>query len=1106
MDSEFATLVDIVLSRGVRYRDLINEIHAAVLSEYKRRYPKGPIDTAVFVDEQSGQVRLMSGNKDDVTPQDFSDSAAQIARLTVIKHIQTAETAPLIVKTAPAKKHSLAVFFMQFIFWGYNGLYLIFITFFLIGLLNPELRGNLFELAKELGYIRTFLLAALFATPFLTIVYVLREKIHKQPGSLAKIFFLLEMPLVVLLYIPVNLPLQLTPIMWFFTGMVMLTPLVLYSYDAVSQKASASLLTLRLCIQQLVLTASAYLTLLWAFFAPLILGAIASELFRGLFNPYSYSGMREIVYTPSFTDMIGKVIIFALGMLAIIVVSFLVLIPFLVTFIFLRAFLETRRQMGEAYPETHVRNANIVFAVITLILVLALSYQPDVNRYLKRLAELPQATTFAERETIAREILPQENAVKQSILDMYNARRRFLFTKDDDSLSRGYAEVFHVDTSLADFVQKTFLTLAYPFVYQGSTENYSDAAKKFEYVFGYYPQENNYKPTEQKNVRVTEQTIKVTTDKLNPLATVSITETYENKTWNNQEVVYEFSLPNGAVITDLNLGPNLEFPGNIAPKGAARKVYEQELNRRRDPALLEQTGPRQYRLRVFPIPGKNDTATLNGKLQKVQYSYVVGVAPNGIPLPNFTKKFNIETQNYRKSVFINGRDQSLGRNDDKFIKDSPMLDNNICDTSRYQGSVKLGSTTAKIVPHSERNNSFSSLCSGIFDGAANNLSGYKIALLYDVSYGNKDDSFDKTVKSALKNNNLLKNNSFDLYFYNDYLSERKSITTEALSNFKPVYFGKSDVSEALRNVTYDYDLVIVVNGSKTFDKNKSLHIAAPVYFVHTQGVPQYSQELTYDIFRNRGQVSDSVADALTNFALIKQPTFTKNETLYVGPYWSIVTDTPILMKHFDTTAGIAPQPFEIMPSLPSPPPIDLSGWEEITTSPDNPLSYAVAHAYLEQKLSVFPYDPLNNMPFLDAANTFAVKTHIISPYSSLIALVNETQKQNLERESYNYDRYQEETQMPTPISNPVFESPMFDTMGPLMGSSLKSALVPTIGGGGGTLNIPSPAIGGGGGLDLFGVGLLGFDLPFLFIGFTAVVFIAGLTYYLILIIRKKPTH
>ena len=60
------------------------------------------------------------------------------------------------------------------------------------------------------------------------------------------------------------------------------------------------------------------------------------------------------------------------------------------------------------------------------------------------------------------------------------------------------------------------------------------------------------------------------------------------------------------MVTGLFLGESADrqrrFAFRVSPRGAAQKVYRQELRRGMDPALLEQVGPRQYRVRVFPIP------------------------------------------------------------------------------------------------------------------------------------------------------------------------------------------------------------------------------------------------------------------------------------------------------------------------------------------------------------------------------------------------------------------------------------------------------------------------------------------------------------------------
>lgn len=101
----------------------------------------------------------------------------------------------------------------------------------------------------------------------------------------------------------------------------------------------------------------------------------------------------------------------------------------------------------------------------------------------------------------------------------------------------------------------------------------------------------------------------------------TITYEFQNTSTTNQEVVFRFILPDAeSVMTDLKLGLNLEYAGIIAPRGAASKVYQDSLRRNTDPALLEQTGPVSYRLRVFPVLSTSDTKT-QGR-QRVQLVYV----------------------------------------------------------------------------------------------------------------------------------------------------------------------------------------------------------------------------------------------------------------------------------------------------------------------------------------------------------------------------------------------------------------------------------------------------------------------------------------------------
>lgn len=82
---------------------------------------------------------------------------------------------------------------------------------------------------------------------------------------------------------------------------------------------------------------------------------------------------------------------------------------------------------------------------------------------------------------------------------------------------------------------------------------------------------------------------------------------YTNESKINQEIIMFFETPSkNSVITELKLGLDWEMIWQIAPRWAAKHVYENSLRKNIDPALIEKIGLNTYSLRVFPIPSKTD--------------------------------------------------------------------------------------------------------------------------------------------------------------------------------------------------------------------------------------------------------------------------------------------------------------------------------------------------------------------------------------------------------------------------------------------------------------------------------------------------------------------
>ena len=81
------------------------------------------------------------------------------------------------------------------------------------------------------------------------------------------------------------------------------------------------------------------------------------------------------------------------------------------------------------------------------------------------------------------------------------------------------------------------------------------------------------------------------------------------------EGIYEFTLPEGAIITDLVLWiGDKRVQGLIMEKEEARQVYDDIVRQRIDPALIEQVTPNQFRLSIFPFPAQGS--------RRVEFEYM----------------------------------------------------------------------------------------------------------------------------------------------------------------------------------------------------------------------------------------------------------------------------------------------------------------------------------------------------------------------------------------------------------------------------------------------------------------------------------------------------
>lgn len=221
-------------------------------------------------------------------------------------------------------------------------------------------------------------------------------------------------------------------------------------------------------------------------------------------------------------------------------------------------------------------------------------------------------------------LMEAEERIRRALVDQSLASYRYLGgTDDSDFVQVLWRKEFGVESS---WPQDTFNLLIHPLLYEG-TLNRSEAEKARAFYGQLFDQP--FDKAEREAFRVSmnatwdrssakaglsdidKKTVHLEKQSLswveqNSLAVVTLDEVYANTSDMVQEVHLSFTMPESAAFTGLWLSDDAaqpeKFPAVLAPRGAAQATYDRIRERGSDPAILEQVGPRQYRLRVFPIP------------------------------------------------------------------------------------------------------------------------------------------------------------------------------------------------------------------------------------------------------------------------------------------------------------------------------------------------------------------------------------------------------------------------------------------------------------------------------------------------------------------------
>ena len=154
------------------------------------------------------------------------------------------------------------------------------------------------------------------------------------------------------------------------------------------------------------------------------------------------------------------------------------------------------------------------------------------------------------------------------------------------------------------------------------------------------------------------------------VAEVRVSQTFRNPGSTTIEAEYLFPLPDEAAVGDLNLMVDgKELPGRVLPKADARRIYEEIVRTRRDPALLEYMGRGLFRASVFPIPpGAERVVTLRytqvcrRERDVVEFAFPLADQKQaGKPIGKLDLLVRVEGRDEIKSVYCPGHDAAIAR-------------------------------------------------------------------------------------------------------------------------------------------------------------------------------------------------------------------------------------------------------------------------------------------------------------------------------------------------------------------------------------------------------------------------------------------------------------
>ena len=873
------------------------------------------------------------------------------------------------------------------IFWLWNIAFLLIVYAGIFPQVGTQLIAATFtgELPSE--FFLTFV--ALIAVPTVcTLVGALRFR--KQPLQLLRLFYGVEAPLFLLCLIRLFLLRELTPASIQIVGTLVVCIAaflldLLYGYigqqESIATKPRRFLAWLQVGFHTLMLLTGLYAGVMLLFYAMPTFWVVLLEFFK-------FRWLEVLVRMLTWDNLAWSWWL-PLGFLLFCFSSTLFVV---MPSAFASLYLYSGRRVWKAFATQYGRNraiaSSITVVVAWLTIFLILQQQPQLQAF--SLLKNP-AQTDSSRQAL----LAKSDTIRTGLLNAYLSSYRYLSNRQENNHIRAmYSSVFGLPESSTQVLQNFYNQLMSPFLYNGSYSDGEKAAKLYAEFFDVPIQKAEQEAIQhalqstanreeakagllninQKKVWLRSQ--QITVKPQGDWADIELHEIYDNQTTNLQEVFYSFSLPESATITGLWLGDTdnrqRRFPFTVSPRGAAQKVYTAQVRERVDPALLEQVGPRHYRLRAFPVPAKPSAFRGNVSQQgptemHLWLTYKVMQQDAGWAMPQLGEKRNIFWTKDTKRIY-NGK--AVKSSEDwlpSFIsaegKRQPTL-HQVNLPSGYRISVKPLGNNDYSFPQNKR---------------------FAIVLDSSRSMASHTKELSQTFRWLKEKgfaDNSFANNDADLYLSASTGAQPKRIDDiQRFDVAKMTFYGTLQPKQILQQFAQlrgdtPYDAVLVVTDEGSYelsdDKTDVPAIPASLWMVHIGGKlpPAYDDATLRAIQDSRGGVSTKIPEVMQRLAT--QAALGDSVVGVVDGYaWSM--EKPLQEASVQVGA------------------ISRNGFEPV--------------AARQLVLGLSKEKAQEQLVQLDTMHTVAKSFGIVTPYSSMIVLVNDQQREALKKAEQESDRF-----------------------------------------------------------------------------------------------------